>query len=169
MVETELVDNVEHVTRIEPRSFEDFYAVHWSQIYRTLSVVLRNPDLAREATDEAMVRAYQRWGTVRRYRNPAGWVYRVGLNWARSRLRKIGREQQGVPEVSHQPADPPDPAIERALAQLPLMQREAVVLRYLFDLSVPQIAAMVDVPEGTIKSRLHRALARLRKELPDES
>ncbi len=159
----------ETLNRIDPHVFEDFYGAHWSQIYRTLSVVLRNPDLAREATDEAMVRAYQRWSTVRRYRNPAGWVYRVGLNWARSRLRKIGREQHGVPEGVIAPAEPSDPEVERALAQLPLPQREIIVLHYLFDLSVPQIAERIAIPEGTVKSRLHRALNRLRKELPDES
>jgi RNA polymerase sigma-70 factor (ECF subfamily) len=163
------MEDTRSLNRIDPHTFEDFYADRWRPIYQTLSVVLRNADLAREATDEAMVRAFQRWSTVRRYKNPSGWVYRVGLNWARSRLRKIGREQHGVPEEPQLPGDPPDPTIERALAELPLPQREVVVLHYLFDFTVPQIAEMIDIPEGTIKSRLHRALNRLRKELPDES
>ena len=163
------MNNTRILDPIEPDAFEDFYVARWPHIYRTLAVVLRNPDLASEATDEAMVRAFQRWSTVRRYKNPSGWVYRVGLNWARSRVRKVGREQHGVPEQHQRPSEPPDPAVERALADLPLSQREVVVLHYLLDLSVPQISEMIDTPEGTIKSRLHRALERLRKELSDES
>jgi hypothetical protein len=77
------------------RRFEEFYAADRERIYRALAVTLRNPDLAAEATDEAMTRAYQRWGLVRAYDNPTGWVYRVALNWARSRLRRHSREHAG--------------------------------------------------------------------------
>ncbi len=148
--------------------FEDFYASTWQEVYRTLAVVVRDADLAREATDEAMVRAYQRWSQVRRYDNPSGWVYRVALNWARSRIRKLRRVDHIVIDQRVEPQAPADPSLERAIAALPLHHREVIVLHYLFDLSGPQIAERLGVKEGTVRSRLNRAIAALREELPDD-
>ena len=63
--------------------FDVFYAENRDQIARALSLSLRNPDLGAEAADEAFVRACQRWVEVSSFSNPQGWVYRVGMNWAR--------------------------------------------------------------------------------------
>src|SRR5690349_14387934 len=79
-------------------SFEVFYLAHLDRIYRALAVTLKDVDLAREAADEAMVRAYSHWPRIRRHDNPAGWVYRVGLNWATSWWRKVHRERHPIPE-----------------------------------------------------------------------
>jgi RNA polymerase sigma-70 factor (ECF subfamily) len=154
------------IQQLHPTCFEDFYAVQWQEVYRPLAVTLRDPDLAREATDEAMARAYQRWQTVHRYANPSGWTYRVGLNWAISQLRR--RKRVGHGNLSHNPTwDPPpaDPTISRALSHLPMEQRAVVVLRYLCDQSQADIAAALDIPIGTVRSRLSRALDRLREEV----
>jgi len=62
-------------------------------VYRALAVALGDPDLAREATDEAMLRAYARWSRVGAYDNPGGWVFRVGLNWATSWWRRVRGER----------------------------------------------------------------------------
>ncbi|MFC2176954.1 RNA polymerase sigma factor [Actinomycetota bacterium] len=156
-----------HVARVHARAFEDFYATQWQEIYRPLAVTLRDPDLAQEATDEAMVRAYQKWRTVRHYANPAGWTYRVGLNWAISQLRRRKRLVHAK-AVSNNPTwDPPpaDPSISQALSHLPIEQRAVVVLRYLCDETQAEIAADLDIPVGTVRSRLSRALNRLREEV----
>jgi RNA polymerase sigma-70 factor (ECF subfamily) len=156
-----------YVAQVHATVFEDFYVNQWQEIYRPLAVTLRDPDLAQEATDEAMARAYQKWRTVRQYANPAGWTYRVGLNWAISQLR---RRKRLVPArtMSNNPTwDPPpsDPAISQALSQLPMEQRAVVVLRYLCDETQAEIAADLDIPVGTVRSRLSRALDRLREEV----
>jgi hypothetical protein len=57
--------------------FDVFYGSEHAPLYRALAMTLGDSDLAAEAIDEAMVRAYQRWAVVSRYDNPAGWVYRV--------------------------------------------------------------------------------------------
>ncbi len=147
------------------RRFEEFYAADWDRIYRALAVMLRNPDLAAEATDEAMTRAYQRWAVIRGYDNPAGWVYRVALNWACSRLRRHSREHARDKTESAYEQVLPEPEVHRAIAALPDHHREVVVLRYLLDWSEGDIAAALRVPAGTVKSRLNRALSRLRQEL----
>ena len=80
------------VVPIDPRrDFEAFYRDGYADIARALAVTLGDLDLAQEATDEAMVRAYVRWQKIGAYDNPGGWVYRVGLNWARSARRRLGR------------------------------------------------------------------------------
>ena len=64
--------------------FEDFYAANRDELARALGLALRDGALGAEAADEAFARACQRWGQVSAYANPQGWVFRVGLNWARS-------------------------------------------------------------------------------------
>jgi RNA polymerase sigma-70 factor (ECF subfamily) len=74
------------------RSFEAFYGAEVDRLYRALAVTLGDHHVGREAVDEAMARACARWRIVGGYDQPGGWVYRVALNWARSRWRKVRRE-----------------------------------------------------------------------------
>jgi DNA-directed RNA polymerase specialized sigma24 family protein len=150
----------------QPADFESFYRTAWNRTYRALAVTLDDPDLAREAVDEAMVRAYRSWRKVRRYENQTGWVYRVALNWAISQLRKrrrlvFGRRpvEVGLPDRYS------SPDLYEALHRLDIKHRSVVVLRHLLDWSEAEIAAALRIPQGTVKSRLSRALAKLRKEM----
>lgn len=154
---------LEEVAPLSSAGFEDFYRAQAASVYRALSLALGDADLGREATDEAMARAYQHWRSVSRYNNPEGWAYRVGLNWARSRLRRTKREVRGF-RLDDKPATelvPADPMISAALEALPLAQRAVVVLRFYFDWPTDQVAKALGVPQGTVKSRLSRALTRL--------
>lgn len=153
------------VTELRPVTFEAFYRSAWDRVYRTLAIILRDPDLAAEATDEAMTRAFQRWSSVGEYDNPTGWVFRVALNFSRTRLARRRRETPLAVEFGSWEMSVPVPELVPALVRLPLEFREVVVLRYLWDWSERDIAAALDLPGGTVKSRLHRALARLRKDL----
>lgn len=152
--------------KLQHREFDSFYRVCWKEVYRPLAVTLSDPDLAREAVDEAMIRAYRHWRKVQRYHNQEGWVYRVAFNWAVSQLRKTSREvhEARIPEI---PGSDTAPEVDlyQALAGLDLKHRSVVVLRYLLDLSEVEIAERLGIPRGTVKSRLSRAMAKLRKEL----
>jgi RNA polymerase sigma-70 factor (ECF subfamily) len=90
----------------------------------------------------------------------------VGLNWSRSVLR---RRRRFNPTLYRRDAvDPPtviDPAVHRALAGLDIKHRSVIVCRFLLDWSVEETAAALDLRPGTVKSRLSRALDRLRTEL----
>jgi DNA-directed RNA polymerase specialized sigma24 family protein len=140
------------------QAFSDFYRTHWPAVARGLALTLGNHDLGAEAADEAMARAYAQWSTVQTYDNPAGWVYRVGLNWARSHRRRLARLMPftGSDAAAVDAVD--DPAVRRALLELDLKHRSVVVCRLLLDWSVEQTAAVLDLSPGTVKSRLHRAL-----------
>lgn len=144
-------------------SFEAFYARHRDEVGRALAITLRDDELAADALDEAMARAYQRWDQVSRFANPAGWVYRVGLNWARSVVRRItraGRAPRAFEMVSASPTFDAD--IDRALRQLNVDQRAVVVCRFFIGYSEAETAVVLGIRPGTVKSRLSRALETLR-------
>lgn len=157
------------VVHVDPqRDFETFYREGYADIARALTVTLGNLDLAQEATDEAMVRAYARWDKIGAYDNPGGWVYRVGLNWARSARRRLTRVS---PFHEHPVVDAPvtDPANAAALQDLEVSLRAVVVCRLLLDWSVDETATALRIKPGTVKSRLHRALIQLERTLGDAS
>ena len=149
--------------------FSRFFDDHHRRIASGLALTLRDDQLATDAAAEAMARAYQRWDDVGQYANPAGWVYRVGLNWARSRRRKLIREsfRSESPEAAAPPTPDVDPTLGQALAELPVEQRAVVVCRYLLDWSEFQTAEALQIAPGTVKSRLSRGLDRLAVLLSD--
>ena len=162
------MDAVGRVRTVEP--FEEFYRGQADRVYRALAVTLGDVELARDATAEAMARAYARWPRVSTVENPGGWAYRVGLNWATSVWRRRRRE--------HPLFDDLDPAVMatdvdavaamQALRTLNTLSRAVVVCRVLLELSTSETATVLHIPEGTVKSRLARALATLRTSLTEE-
>jgi DNA-directed RNA polymerase specialized sigma24 family protein len=143
--------------------FEEFYRDQRVPVGRALALTLRDAALAAEAVDEAMARAYQRWSRVQALDNPGGWVYRVGLNWSRSILRRALRPAPVWVTDSGAMIDGTglDPTIDRALAQLSIEHRAVVVCRLLIGYSEAQTAVALGLRPGTVKSRLARATARL--------
>lgn len=144
-------------------SFEAFWSAQRGPLGRALALTLGDRQLAGDAVDEAMARAYQHWPHVGMLENPSGWVYRVGLNWTRSFLRRARRTPPSwmVADSAAAPIDMREPAIDSALAALPLTQRSVVVCRLLLGLSEAQTAAALKLRPGTVKSRLSRAVAQL--------
>jgi len=147
--------------------FDVFYQKWRLPIRRSLALALGDVGLADEAVDEAMTRAVARWETVRGYDRPEGWLYRVGLNWARGVFRKRRYELLSDLEASSQVwGDPlPDPDLIEAVGRLSLKLRTVVVARYHLDFSTAEVAEALGIPEGTVKSRLSRALHQLSREL----
>ena len=154
------------------RDFDTFYVAHRDRIARALSLSLRNPDLGTEAADEAFVRACQRWAEVSTFTNPQGWVYRVGMNWARSWLRRARRERERRPLLAKgefAEDEIVDVDLERALESLSPTHRTVVVARFFMEWSVDETAEALGIRPGTVKSRLSRALNQLAGELGDSS
>ena len=146
--------------------FPEFYAAHREPIGRALALTLGDADLAAEATDEAMARAYLRWSQVSSMDNPAGWTYRVGLNWGRSTVRRLRRPRA----VIHEPdsVEMPmvvEPTLVAALQRLNVKHRSVVVCRYLLGYSDAETAHALSLRPGTVRSCLHRALRTLALDL----
>ncbi len=155
------IANVERIELVGV-DFDSFFARHHAEMVRALSLTLGDVEFGRDAAAEGFARALQKWSSVSTYDNPSGWVYRVGLNWARSRRRKTRRERVGlivdraVPTVT-----PRDAALIDALGQLSVDHRTVVVGKYFLDWSEAQLATALDIAPGTVKSRLSRALTQL--------
>lgn len=148
--------------------FEDFYAAHRDELARALGMALRDSALGAEAADEAFARACQRWGQVSAYANPQGWVFRVGVNWARSWLRRVRRERERRPLLAQPHATEDrtrDVDLDRALATLNDAHRAVIVARFYLDWSVADTAEALGMATGTVKSRLSRGLEQLRNVL----
>jgi RNA polymerase sigma-70 factor (ECF subfamily) len=149
--------------------FDGFFERHHAPMVRALSLALGDDHLGRDAAAEGFARALQRWKRVSRYDNPTGWIYRVGLNWARSRHRRTRREVAATAASgAREPVAPGAQFDERvipALQRLSGDHRAVIVAKYYFDWSEQQIANALDIRPGTVKSRLSRALALLADDL----
>lgn len=159
--------------RAEDAAFEEFYTSTVRGITAQIYAMTGNWSEAQDAVQEAYARAIARWSTVSRYEQPAGWVrtvaYRIAVSsWRRSRnaLTAMVRAQRvaDVPEPS-----PDHVALVAALRRLPEVQRTAIVLHYLADLSVAEIAAETGSNENTVKARLARGRAALAVHIRDDA
>jgi RNA polymerase sigma-70 factor, ECF subfamily len=147
--------------------FADFYAATFHGLCLQLFVYTGDLSTAQDVVQEAFCRALPRWSTLSTYDDPAAWVRKVAWNLATSRWRQL-RKFAGLGHVRDQVVEAP--GVERidlmnALATLPPRQRQAVVLHYLADASIAEIAVITGTAEGTIKSWLHRARANLAGQL----
>lgn len=150
--------------------FDVFYRAHADALRRALAVTLGDPHIAGEAIDEAMTRALARWGSVGRLASPAGWVYRVALNWSISRWRRVRRELplDGVEAPLADGLDRLAAGVADTLRTLPIDQRAVVVCRTILEYSTAETAEALGVPQGTVKSRLARGLTVLRTALAEK-
>lgn len=149
----------------DQRDFGVFYGDSREEMARALVLALGLRDLGVEAADEAFARALERWDEVSGYENPEGWVYRVGLNWARSKLRRRKFNLEGLFSGAVHVDELPDPKLLEAVEDLSFKYRSVVVARFFLDWSIEQTATALDIPEGTVKTRQSRALERLRRRL----
>lgn len=137
------------------------------RLYRTALGMLGNPHDAADALQEAGLKAYRYFDKLQQAEAGAAWLTRILIHACydqgrkRSRMVPTGLEIQGDGDPGALPAET-DWELVQALQALPEEQRITVVLRFFQDLTLPQIAGVMNVPEGTVKSRLHTALSRLR-------
>lgn len=110
-----------------------------------------------------VVRSASRFDPERRF---STWLFQIALNLCRDRARRRPAEPTDPTALDTVPADAPPDAdtrldARRLLRALPDAQRAAVVLRYWHDLPEDDVATILDIPRGTVKSRLHQAMRRL--------
>lgn len=147
--------------------FSEFFAARATALRRTAYLVVGDWHTAEDVTQLAFARLYVAWPRVRTETLEA-YARRIVVNESLSWLRRNRRERpiESVPDrATPEDASPLD--VGRALALLPGQQRAIVAMRYLDDLSVAETARILDLAEGTVKSQSSRALATLRRHLPE--
>lgn len=148
------------------QDFERWYRQEHHRVLTALAVAGGDVEIAREATDEAFVRAYERWSRVRTMESPGGWLYRVALNELRRRARRQTLERELLRRHHRQRSDtaqPPiaDPGLWDAVRGLPRRQRSAIALRYVLDLTERDVAATMGISRGAASATLTAARKRL--------
>jgi RNA polymerase sigma-70 factor (ECF subfamily) len=150
--------------------FEAFYRSHHPRLVAALLVTTGDPDMARDSVDEAFTRALARWDRVGAMTSPAGWTYRVALNVARRHFRRRQLEDRLL--ARRRPPTEVPPAVDdtrELVADLPPRQRTAMVLRYVADLTEPEIAKAMGIRRSTVSATLAAARARLARDLADDT
>jgi RNA polymerase sigma-70 factor, ECF subfamily len=149
--------------------FTALYEARFADLAGQLHAFIGDASEARDLVQEAFVRAWQRWSTVSTYEDPVGWVRRVAWNLAISRHRRLVLfrrfARRSPPPASVAAVEPDRVVLVAALRRLPEQLRRALVLHYLADLPIAEIAAETGAQEGTVKSWLHRGRVELAKQL----
>lgn len=158
-----------YLTSGRDSEFQTFFAAEAEPLRRFATFLTGDVHRAADLAQEALVRTYRHWGRI--HGAEAGpYARRVLVNLVRSEHRKtiVRRRHDRAtdhPTVSHSDRVDEWLRISTALGALPPVRRAAVVLRFYEDMSEAEIARTLDRPVGTIKSDIHRGLARLRREL----
>ena len=165
-------------------AIEQLIMAYQSGIFKLTLSVLNDPIEAHEATQDTFIAALGALNTYREKSSLKAWLYTIGLNISRNRLRKrktlerLNNTLQAIFRVQTQKTASPedaiiqnekDAALWKALNQLGEKHRIPLVLRYFHNLSTAEIAEVLNVNEGTIHSRLHIGRERLRVELEKQS
>jgi len=170
---------VERARRGDEAAYEELVRMHQGIAFRTAYLLAGNAADAEDAAQDGFVKAYRALGRFRRGAPFRPWLLKIVANEARNRRRSSGRREQlalraAAGAASGDAAPSPEAALltaERrdellaALNRLPEPHRLALACRYLLDLSEEETAAALGCRRGTVKSRLARALERLRAEL----
>jgi RNA polymerase sigma-70 factor (ECF subfamily) len=173
---------VERARRGDLDAWETIVRTYQGIAFRTAYVLSGNAGDAEEAAQDGFVKAYRALGRFRRGAELRPWLLRIVANEARNRRRSAGRRERLVLRAAAEdrPGDAvpsPEAALlaresqERlleALERLSDEHRTTLACRYLLELSEAETAAALGVRTGTVKSRVSRALERLREELGEE-
>jgi RNA polymerase sigma-70 factor, ECF subfamily len=170
---------VRRLQRGETNAFEILVRRHEKTIFNLVYRMLGDYDEAAEISQEVFLSAFRAVGQFRGESNFSTWLYRIALNHASTRRKSLGTRQQKI--VSMEKADPlsdplPGPPelfekqevrerVQLALKQLDPEDAAVILLRDLQDVPYDEVARVLEIPVGTVKSRLHRARQALKSRL----
>lgn len=168
---------VERARRGDPAAFEELVLAYQSLAFRTAFVIAGDAADAEEATQDAFEKAHRALGRFRRGEPFRPWLLTIVANEARNRRRARGRRTALALRAGAEPGAPAEDPEEVALATerrervltavegLRDDDRDILACRYFLELSEEETAGVLGIARGTVKSRAHRALARLQEEL----
>jgi len=159
----------------EREAFRHLVERYKDDLYGTAYLMTGNASVAEEHVQEAFLSAWKGLRTFRTGRPVKPWLVRILVNTIMSQRRRRLIETTSLEEAAHSPGpgDIGEVAVQadnqqevrQALSALSDEHRQVVMLRYFTGLSVPELAGVLGCREGTVKSRLHRALRHLRDEM----
>jgi RNA polymerase sigma-70 factor (ECF subfamily) len=170
----------------DERAFRELVETHRDRVFNITYRMLGDRAEAEDVAQEVFISVFKTIETFREEARFSTWLYRVTVNHCKNRIkylaRRHDRDRDELDETSHETNGaageprhvPPDRALEgaqlevllqEAIAHLDDDQRVVVVLRDVEDLSIEEICEITGLPDGTVKSRLHRARLVLRKRL----
>jgi RNA polymerase sigma-70 factor (ECF subfamily) len=156
---------------------EALFRNHWPRAYRAAYLVVRDAAGAEDIAQEAFLAAIRALDGFDRRRPFGPWLHRIVVNraidWARARSLRHEVGDETALEHASAPPDPSNPhsmsePVVAALGSLSPEHRAVIVLRYLLEYSPGEIAGILDLPRGTVNSRLRRGLDALQERLPRE-
>jgi RNA polymerase sigma-70 factor (ECF subfamily) len=155
---------------------EALFRDHWPRAYRAAYLVVRDSAAAEDIAQEAFVSAIRSLDRFDRQRPFGPWLHRIVVNraidWARARSlrRELGDDAiAGLAAPAPAPSQRLSENVADALAELSPEHRAVIVLRYLLEYTPGEIAELLDLPRGTVNSRLRRGLDRLQGRVEEES
>jgi RNA polymerase sigma-70 factor (sigma-E family) len=156
-----------------PEDLDRLYHDQYADLVRVAYLLTGDSGLAEDLAQEALLRAWRNWERIRLMESVGGYVRGIVVNLAKSSLRRR------LVELRHRLVEVPPAAgsedaaglvdLRRALARLPLRKRVCVVLRYYGDMSEAEIATLLGISVGTVKSQTHKGLEQLRLLLADDA
>jgi RNA polymerase sigma-70 factor (ECF subfamily) len=160
-------------------AFSVLVRASFPRLYGVANLILRDPDRAQDAVQEALVLAWRHIGALRDADAWDAWLHRLTVRacyrWARQVRRRNLVELHVVPDPEPEPAGDfslsvaERDLIGRELGRLPIDQRAVMVLHFYLDLPLTEAAEILDIPVGTVKSRLNRGLGALRTSMSVEA
>lgn len=160
------------VMRPSATDFEEFFGVTYPRVVRVLGAAWGDPAAAEEATQEAFARILRRWDRVGRMSRPDAYVYTTAANLLRRRVPQPATEVADERTVAGDGDLAERVAVQvsvmAAINRLPFRQRQAVLLRFVADLTVDQVAETMACAPGTVKATLHQASRSLHLELLED-
>ena len=156
--------------RSDAAALRGVYDAEFASLVRLAYLLIGDRGLAEELVQDTFARLLERPPGLVDPEKLAAYVRTSVLNATRSRLRRIGLERSHARGQRNTPAidDVPDVALRDALLQLPIRQRQCVALRYYDDRTIEQIAALLEIGVGSVKTHVHRGLQRLRELLEEQ-
>jgi RNA polymerase sigma-70 factor (ECF subfamily) len=159
----------------ERAAFDDLIARWHEPLWRYLRRLSNSDDAARDLAQDAWLRVFRGIGRLREPAKLRSWLFGIARNVAMDRLRsqysegsRADVDLEGLAAANDVNLEEEFATLESGLASLPIVERETLTLFYLRELSLDEIAGLVGVPVGTVKSRLFRARQMLRRALQGE-
>ncbi|MCM3571062.1 RNA polymerase sigma factor SigW [Neobacillus mesonae] len=176
---------IKQVIKGDQDAFGEIVEIYKNSVYQLCFRMLGNRHEAEDVAQEAFLRAYVNIKSFNQDRKFSTWLFRIATNLCIDRLRKKKPDYyldaevagtEGLTMYSQIPSDTPLPekeleslelqeTVQKEILKLPEKYRSAIVLKYIEDLSLNEISEILDLPLGTVKTRIHRGREALRQQL----